>query len=166
LKTIIKLLIVVAVLNACFQGARATWGYYQFKDGAQQAILFAGDASIGQLQQEIFRRGTELEVPVELQNILVTQEGPRTTADVAYTQLVEFFPRYEYPVKYSFKVDALAVNPRAPRLGSGQAEERAGLPRVGVAVRCQLISLRSNPLRVLRILHSPHVRVDVHGRAA
>jgi len=114
MKTILKLLIVVAILNACFQGARAAWGYYQFKDGSQQAILFAGDASIGQLQQEILRRGKELEIPVDVQNITVTQDGQRTTVEVAYTQPVEFVPRYEYPVQFSFRVDALAVNPRAP----------------------------------------------------
>src|SRR5688572_1189636 len=113
MKTIIKLLLVVAVINACFQGARATWKYYQFKDGAQQAILFAGDASIGQLQQEILRRGTVLEVPVEVENIRVTQNGARTEADVTYTEPVEFFPRYEYPMKFTFMVDALAVNPRS-----------------------------------------------------
>ena len=116
MKTIIKLLIVVAVLNACFQGARAAWSYYQLKDGAQQSILFAGDASIGQLQQDILRRAMDLEIPIDVQNIQVTRENAnaRTVAQVSYTQPVEFFPRYEYPVTFSFRVDALAVNPRAP----------------------------------------------------
>ena len=114
MKTIIKLLIVAAVLNACARGAMAAWSYYQFKDATQQAILFAGDATDGQLQQQILLRAMELEVPVDPANVQVTRQGPRTVADVSYTQAVELFPSYQRPIKFTFRVDALAVNPRTP----------------------------------------------------
>lgn len=114
MKTIIKLLIVAAVLNACARGAMAAWSYYQFKDATQQAILFAGDASDGQLQQQILTRAMEFELPVDPANVQITRQGPRTIADVSYTQAVELFPSYRRPIAFKFRVDALAVNPRSP----------------------------------------------------
>ena len=35
MSTIIKLLITALVLNACFQGGRSAWGFYQFQDEVQ-----------------------------------------------------------------------------------------------------------------------------------
>ena len=114
MKTIIKLLIVAAVLNACARGAMAAWSYYQFKDATQEAIRFAGNATDGQLQQQILTRAMELEVPVDPANVQVTHQSLRTIADVSYTQEIELFPSYRRPFQFKFRVDALAVNPRAP----------------------------------------------------
>jgi hypothetical protein len=114
MKTIIKLLIVVAILNACARGAMAAWTYYQFKDAASQTILFGGNASTGQLQEQILRRAAELDVPIEPQNLTVTRDGPRTVAEASYTQPVELVPTYEHPVTFSFTVDALSFTTKSP----------------------------------------------------
>ena len=121
--TIVKLLIVVAVLNATARAAMATWRYYQFKDAAQQTIIFGADATTDQLHDLILRRASELEVPVEPQNVEVAREGQRTMARASYTQPVELFPRYLYPVDFSFAVEAFAVNTAAP------GQRRPGTPR-------------------------------------
>ena len=111
MKTIIKLLITVAILNATARAAMAAWSYYQFKDAAQQTVLFGYRASMGQLHEQIVRRGHELEIPVEPQNVSVSRDGSRTLAAATYTQPVELFPRYSYPFTFSFEVDAIAVDP-------------------------------------------------------
>ena len=109
MKTIIKLLIVVAILNACARGAMAAWTYYQFKDAASQLILFGGDASVGAIEEQILRRATELQVPIDPKNLEVTRDGPRTVATASYRQEIEVFPRYKYPHNFSFTVNALSV---------------------------------------------------------
>lgn len=111
MKTLIKLLIVAAVLHACARGAMAAWDYYQFKDAAYQTILFGAGQPVGLLQEQILRRAAEFQVPVQAENVQVTRDGPRTMAQASYTQPVEFLPKYAYPVKFSFTVDALSVRP-------------------------------------------------------
>lgn len=114
MKVIIKLLIVAAILNACARGAMAAWTYYQFKDAASQTILFGGEASVAQLQEQILRRAAELEVPISPENVVVTRDGPRTVAEASYTQPVELVPSYKRPFKFSFKVDALSYTAKNP----------------------------------------------------
>src|SRR5688572_19610150 len=111
MRTIAKLLVVVAILNATARAAMAAWTYYQFKDAAQQTLIFGASATTEQLHELILRRAVELELPVEPQNLEVTRDGPRTRARASYTQPVELFPRYSYPFDFTFAVDALAVNP-------------------------------------------------------
>lgn len=110
MKTIIKLLIVAAILNACARGAIAAWSYYQFKDVTEQALIFGANASPAVLHEQIMRRAADLEIPVQSQDVQVMRDGARTLAQVSYTQAVELFPNYEYPFKFSFSVNALAVN--------------------------------------------------------
>jgi hypothetical protein len=121
-KTILKLLIVAAILNATARAAMTAWSYYQFKDAAQQTLIFGGNATPAQLQGLLLQRAAELNLPVEPQNVEVTREGPRTQAKASYTQRVELFPRYWYPFDFSFAVDALTMNP-------GTSPERAPRPR-------------------------------------
>jgi hypothetical protein len=40
MKTLIKIVIAVAVLNAVVQAAQVAWTYYRFRDGSQQLVTF------------------------------------------------------------------------------------------------------------------------------
>ena len=110
MKTLIRLLIVVAILNATARAAVTAWRYYEFKDLTHQTILFGARATTAQLQAEILRRAGELELPVEPQNVEVTRDGARIRATASYTQAIELFPRYRYPVDLSFTVDAITLD--------------------------------------------------------
>ena len=109
MKTILKLLVTVAVLNAAYQAGRVAWTYYQFKDAAQQALIFGGHASPEQLHAQIMTRATEFGVPVAAEDVEVRRSELRTVAQARYTQPVELFPRYRYPAELSFTVDAIVV---------------------------------------------------------
>ena len=111
MKTLVKLLLVAAVLNATAHAAMAAWSYYQFKDATQQTIVFGAAATTMQLRDQIFRRAVELEIPIDPDKVSVTRDGARTVASASYTNRVELFPRYFYPYDFSFSVDAFAVSP-------------------------------------------------------
>ena len=115
MKTIIKLLIVIAIINAAVRGGLAAAKYYQLKDQSQQLVTFGGNASTGELQNRILEQATALQLPLESGDILVTRDGFKTTAQAAYTQPVEVFPNYKYPVKFHFVVEGInmgqGVNP-------------------------------------------------------
>jgi hypothetical protein len=108
-KTIIKLLIAAAILNAAVRGGMAAFTYYQFKDRAEQLVIFGARATPAELHNQIVATATELEVPIDPENITVEREGSRTRAEAAYVQPVEFFPSYTYPVNFSFRVEGFSI---------------------------------------------------------
>lgn len=111
MKTIIKLLIVAAVVNATVRVAAVTWQHYQFEDASQQVLLFGRNATETQLHDLIAQRAIDFEIPIDPASIEVVREPSRTLARASYTRPVELFPRYFYPMTFAFEVDTLAVNP-------------------------------------------------------
>jgi hypothetical protein len=109
MKTLFKLAIAILVLNAAVRGALAMWQYYQFKDAAQQIVLFSQRAEPEEIQATIVARAGEMRVPVRLDDIKVSRDSQRTVAQGSYTRPVEFFPNYPWPVKFTFIVDALSL---------------------------------------------------------
>src|SRR5262245_6360954 len=107
MKTLFKLVIAILVLNGAVRGGLAMWQYYQFKDAAQQVVLFGQRADPDEIQANIVAKATELSVPVRLDDIKVSRDGQRTTAEGSYVQPVQFFPNYPWPVKFTFVVDAV-----------------------------------------------------------
>jgi len=115
IKTVIKLLITLAVLNAVARGGLTAWRHYELKDAAQQLILFGNDVPIAQLTYLILDEAVALEVPLEAKNIDISRVGNRTAVYVSYTKPVEFFPRFVYPLDLSFTVEVLALSPSNAR---------------------------------------------------
>ena len=109
MKTIIKLLIAAALLNAAARGGMAAFTYYQFKDRAEQLVIFGAKASPNELQNQILETAAELEIPIDPENVTVERDGMRTRAEAAYVQPVEFFPNYTYPINFSFRVEGFSV---------------------------------------------------------
>ena len=109
MKTIIKLLIALVIINAAARAGMAAWSYYQLKDAAQQIITFNPRTAPIELHNQILGRARELNVPLASENISVEREGTRTRADAAYVQPVELFPNYIYPMNLSFRVEAFSI---------------------------------------------------------
>ena len=109
MKTLIKLIIAAVVVNAAFRGGSAYLKYYQFKDEIQQMILFGQAETVGDLTKQILGEAMKRDVPLEEEDVKVTREGARTVADVSYTDNVEVFPRYFFPVSFSFNAEAYGV---------------------------------------------------------
>lgn len=107
MKTVIKLLIAAAIINATARVGMAAARYYQLKDQSQELVTFGGNAIPGELQNEILLKAEALQLPLAVDDILVTREGLRTIASAAYTDSVEVFPNYKYPIKFQFKVEGV-----------------------------------------------------------
>jgi hypothetical protein len=108
MKTLFKLLVAVAVLNACVRCAIVAAHYYQFKDDAQHLVTFGGSVAPNTLHDEIVEKAMALALPVQPENVDVQRDGVHTTATVKYSQPVEVFPRYRFPVDFAFTVEGLA----------------------------------------------------------
>ena len=116
MKTLFKLVIAILVLNASVRGL-AMWQYHQFKDAAQQVVLFGQRSDLEELQASILAKATALDVPMRLDDIKISRDSTRTIAEGSYIQPVQFFPNYPYPVKFTFLVDAVSLG---EPLGSGR----------------------------------------------
>ena len=117
-KTIIKLLLVLAILNGVVRVGLAAASYYQFKDESLQLVTFGGRSTPGEIQNRIMERATALQLPVVFEDITVTRDGFRTVAQASYTQPVEVFPNYQYPINFRFTVEGLDMG------GDGRAQAR------------------------------------------
>jgi hypothetical protein len=109
MKTLFKLAVAILVLNAAIRGGLAMWQYYQFKDAAQQVVLFGLRAEPEEIQANIVARATALSVPLRPDDVKVSRDATRTIAEGSYVRGVEFFPNYPYPVKFTFEVDAVSL---------------------------------------------------------
>ena len=122
MKTIIKLVIAIAIINAAARVGMAAAKYYQLKDQSQELLTFGASSSPNELQNHILDKATALGVPVEPADVSVTRDGLHTIVKTSYTQPVEVFPNYTYPIKFEFTVDALSMTGLGPSQG--------GAPRV------------------------------------
>jgi len=115
MKTLFKLVIALLLLNAVARGAWATWNYYQLRDATQELLTFSPRATSDELHNEILVKAQELNLPLKPEDVDVRRNGMRTVAEASYTQAVEFFPSYSYPIKFSFLVDALSLSGVSPK---------------------------------------------------
>src|SRR6185503_3438069 len=114
MKTVIKLIIAAVLVNAAYRSGSVFLKYYQYKDETQQMILFGQAETIPALTSQILAEAMKRDVPLNEDGITVTRQGMRTVAEVAYTEAVEVFPRYVYPVAFSFNAEAYGVAGASP----------------------------------------------------
>ena len=114
MKTIIKIAVALAIINAAFNAGEAAWRYYQLKDATQQLIVFGSQEYTTDLHNRILEKAAELRVPLLPENVTIHRQGTRTFVDAAYTQPVEYFPKQIYPVDLTFSVEAFAANVARP----------------------------------------------------
>ena len=107
MKTFLKIVVAVAILNAAVRGGMAFAGYYQLKDASQELVTFGSNASAGQIQNLMVQKALELNVPLELADVDVSKDGLHTRVTASYTQAVEVFPNFRYPINFHFTVEAL-----------------------------------------------------------
>ncbi len=100
--TIIKLVLALALLTAAFQGARATMSNYQFEDAVEQALLFAPNASDAEVTQQVLALAEEYGLPVQAEDITISQRASDRIVDISYSADVAFIPGIiTQPIKFN-----------------------------------------------------------------
>jgi hypothetical protein len=109
MKTIIKIAIALALLNATARAGLAAMGYFRLKDAAQQEVTWGGRTPPAKLASNVLDKAAELGVPLEADGVAASRDEDLTVIEVEYTQPIELFPSYVYPVELSFEVQARAL---------------------------------------------------------
>ena len=111
-KTILKIVVLLLLINAVARAANVAWHYYQFKDEAQQIATFGGGHSERELHDQILKKAEQLDVPVQPEELVVRRDRNQTIIEAAYTHPVPLVPKYyTYPAKLSFSVNAFVAKP-------------------------------------------------------
>jgi hypothetical protein len=90
--TIIKLVLALALLTAAFQGGRAAMSNYQFEDAVEQALLFAPNSTDAEMTQQVLTLAEEYGLPIEADDITISQRASDRIVQVSYTTDVAFIP--------------------------------------------------------------------------
>ena len=92
MKTIIKIVLALAVLLACFNVGRAMFSNYQFEDAVHNALLFNPRANEQQIVDMVLKTATEYEIEVDPSDINVSTRGQDLTVNISYTMPVVVLP--------------------------------------------------------------------------
>ena len=109
MKTLLKLLVVVAVLNAAYRFGMAEYRFSQLKETTKSVLVLGTNTPVEELRDQILRRAGDLELPVPADNVVMAREGVRTSAKVSYHEEIEIFPGYRFPRDYSFSEEIAAL---------------------------------------------------------
>jgi hypothetical protein len=92
MKTIIKILIAVAILTACFNASRAALNNYQFQDAVHEGLLFDGRANDAEIVEMVTKLAAAHDVPIDPADIKIRQVGQDIHIDMSYTRNVVLVP--------------------------------------------------------------------------
>jgi hypothetical protein len=104
MKTIIKILVTLVLLTACFNAARAALNNFQFEDAAQQRLLFDSRATDSEVVDILLKLASEYAIPLKEDNIDVQMVGQDRIVNMTYTTDVQLLPGfYSYPWTFTPK---------------------------------------------------------------
>jgi hypothetical protein len=110
MKTLIKLLVVVLVLNAVYRVGSAYWTHYKFQDSIQQMAQFSEHAAPEELRAKILEQAGTLGVPIESENLTVNRGNRRIEIDGRYVRDLELFPRFKRRWDFTIHVNVLTLS--------------------------------------------------------
>jgi hypothetical protein len=102
MKTLLKLLVVAAVVNGAYRFGMAEYRFSQLKDSTHSVLVLGTKTPLEQLKGQILTKAAALRLPVADEKVSVARQNITTTAVVSYHQDIELFPGFVFPRAYSF----------------------------------------------------------------
>ena len=111
MKSIIKLLLLLLVLNAGVQVGRAVWRSYALEDALKSQVLHGPVTNEAGLKARVVeiaeKNGVELDPP----DIEIGADGDLTTIETSYVDNIPVTPFYSYPWTFQVATSAKFVKP-------------------------------------------------------
>jgi hypothetical protein len=92
MKTIIKILVALVVITACFNASRAALNNYQFEDAVHEGLIFDGRASDKEIVEMISKLAAAYDIPLAPEDIKIRMVGQDVHVDMTYTRNVVLVP--------------------------------------------------------------------------
>ena len=112
MKTIIRLLLAALVINGCFQGGRAAWKHYEFKDAVEQEARFGSHKTTSELRRRLVKLAEQYGVGLTPEGVRVEKRDTQTHVALAYEQRIPLVPRvYEHQRSLEIDLTVSSVHP-------------------------------------------------------
>ena len=92
MKTILKIVVSLFILTACFNAARVALNNYAFEDAVHEGLLFDQRATDSEIVDMVMKLANEYLIPIDPKDITVRQVGQDVIVDMSYTQNVVLVP--------------------------------------------------------------------------
>ena len=76
MKTIIKIVVALVLVDAMFNAGRAAFNNYSFEDAVHEGLLFDPNASDEKIVDMVMKLAREYDIPMEAKDIKIRQRGP------------------------------------------------------------------------------------------
>ena len=110
IRTLIKLVVVLVVLNALYRFGDAYWGHYQFEDSVQQLAQFSENATADDVRAKVLELARSQDIPLTTDNLTVTRVPRRIEVDGVYVRELALFPTYIKPWDFKLHVVVVTLN--------------------------------------------------------
>jgi hypothetical protein len=110
MKTVIKLVVVLLILNGAYRVGSAYWTHYQFQDSIQQMAQFSEHAAPEELKTKILEQASTLGVPINADNLTVVRGNRRIDIDGTYFRDLEIVPRFKRHWDFTIHVTVLTLS--------------------------------------------------------
>ncbi|HJY34492.1 MAG TPA: hypothetical protein VJ260_06545 [Vicinamibacterales bacterium] len=110
IRTLIKLVIVLVVLNGLYRFGDAYWDHYQFEDSVQQLAQFSENATADDVRAKVLELARSQDIPLTTDNLTVTRVPRRIEVDGVYVRELALFPTYIKPWDFKLHVVVVTLN--------------------------------------------------------
>ena len=92
MKTLIKIVLSLVVLTACFNAGRVALNNFAFEDAVHEGLLFDQRANDSEIVDMIMKLADEYLIPIDPKDISIRQVGQDVIVDMTYTTNVVLVP--------------------------------------------------------------------------
>ena len=109
MKTLLKLIVVAAVINGAYRAGMDEYRDSQLKEAVHSMLALGTKTPVEQLKGQMVQKAVDLKLPVSPEKVTVSRENVRTTVTMSYHTEVEVFPGFKYPRDHSFTDEIAAI---------------------------------------------------------
>ena len=112
MKTIIQVVVALAVVIACARGGEAAWRYYEFKDAVEQEVRFGDAKTTSQLHRRVMELASQHNVDLAYEDVAVEAREGETVVTASYVEPIVLVPAiYTRSQQFDFEVSVKVVRP-------------------------------------------------------
>jgi len=111
IKSIVKIVVAIAIANALWRSASAYLSYYRFQDAVSELATHSGERTDGQIKEKVAELAATYDEPLDADAVTVRREEHHTYIDGSYTKPVALFPGVEFQWPFALKVDGFVIVP-------------------------------------------------------
>lgn len=112
MRSIIKVLIVVLIMNACYQAIQSYWTFLKYKEEVHERVLNGIYSSSTEMHQALIDMGRTYGLELDWDNVQLSKEEDTLVVDLNYVDNVQFVPRfYSRPWAYEAKLYVRRLRP-------------------------------------------------------